>query len=98
MNRVSRMVIRRRRPRIEPLGELVPGAALTRLVNQRQPRGKRLRELVPRHGFACLETGVVTAPWCCGRRMVDDGDCNCGCCDDYRCTKCGRRVRIEGPD
>ena len=26
------------------------------------------------------------------------GECGHGCCDDYRCTRCGRVFRVEWPD
>lgn len=55
------------------------------------------REVVPGHGYIS-EEGVVSAPWCCTGPMQDDGDCECGCCDDFICTICGRTVRIEWPD
>lgn len=42
--------------------------------------------------------GSVSAPTCCGVKMVDDGGCGQGCCDDYKCSVCGETVRIEWPD
>lgn len=42
--------------------------------------------------------GTVTGPRCCGEKMADDGGCSSGCCDDYKCSKCGHTVRIEWPD
>lgn len=45
-----------------------------------------------------LEDGSVRGPKCCGQRMDDDGGCSEGCCDDYKCAKCGHTVRIEWPD
>ena len=42
--------------------------------------------------------GSVYGPKCCGQKMARDGGCSEGCCDDYRCEKCGHRVRIEWPD
>lgn len=42
--------------------------------------------------------GSVNAPMCCGQRMVSDGGCSVGCCDDYKCSECERRVRVEWPD
>jgi len=42
--------------------------------------------------------GSVTGPKCCGEAMQDDGGCSSGCCDDYKCAKCGYTVRIEWPD
>lgn len=27
--------------------------------------------------------------------VVDDGECYEGCCDDYKCTDCGHRWRVE---
>lgn len=40
----------------------------------------------------------IIGPQCCGEPMADDGGCSAGCCDDYKCQKCGHRVRIEWPD
>jgi tRNA(Ile2) C34 agmatinyltransferase TiaS len=37
-------------------------------------------------------------PVCCGEQMQDDGGCAQGCCDDFKCLKCGKRIRIEWPD
>lgn len=45
-----------------------------------------------------LEGGHVRGPRCCGAPMKDAGGCSEGCCDDYRCTVCGYKVRIEWPD
>lgn len=45
-----------------------------------------------------LEDGKVLGPRCCGQRMDDDGDCGIGCCDDYKCAKCGYTTRVEWPD
>ena len=42
--------------------------------------------------------GTVHAPTCCGQSMKDDGGCSQGCCDDYRCTVCGKTVRVEWGD
>lgn len=42
--------------------------------------------------------GTVSGPGCCGVKMVDDGGCAEGCCDDYRCTVCGKTIRVEWPD
>lgn len=42
--------------------------------------------------------GIVRAPMCCGQEMADDGECSEGCCDDWKCLKCGRRLRTEAPD
>lgn len=42
--------------------------------------------------------GSVRAPQCCGQSMKDDGGCSEGCCDDYRCGVCGKRLRVEWPD
>lgn len=41
---------------------------------------------------------VVVGPICCGARMTDVGGCSSGCCDDYRCGRCGREHRVEWPD
>ncbi len=44
--------------------------------------------------------GVRTnMPVCkCGTKMVDDGGCRDGCCDDFKCLKCGKRIRVECGD
>lgn len=42
--------------------------------------------------------GSVSGPSCCGQKMIDDGGCSDGCCDDYRCLICGRSERVEWPD
>lgn len=42
--------------------------------------------------------GSVSAPKCCGVSMRDDGGCSDGCCDDYKCGVCGKRIRIAWPD
>jgi len=42
--------------------------------------------------------GTVKGPTCCGQPMQDDGGCSEGCCDDYKCGICGKRIRIEWPD
>lgn len=44
------------------------------------------------------EDGSVSAPKCCGVRMADDGGCSEGCCDDFKCTVCGKTLRIAWPD
>lgn len=36
--------------------------------------------------------GSVRGPVCCGNKMQDDGGCAEGCCDDYKCEVCGKRV------
>lgn len=40
----------------------------------------------------------VCAPRCHGERMLDDGGCLEGCCDDYKCAECEFTIRIEWPD
>lgn len=45
-----------------------------------------------------IAPGVVAKPSCCDEYMEDDGGCSEGCCDDYKCLKCGTRVRVEAPD
>lgn len=45
-----------------------------------------------------LEGRSTQGPRCCGIPMDDDGGCSEGCCDDYRCSRCGHTVRIEWPD
>lgn len=42
--------------------------------------------------------GTVRSPTCCGQKMVDDGGCSSGCCDDYKCTVCGKKIRVEWGD
>lgn len=42
--------------------------------------------------------GSVRAPKCCGVSMLDDGECSEGCCDDYLCSRCHKRLRIQWPD
>lgn len=42
--------------------------------------------------------GNCVAPQCCGKSMTDVGECSNGCCDDYRCSECGHKVRVEWPD
>lgn len=42
--------------------------------------------------------GTMRAPMCCGQKMKDDGGCGDGCCDDWKCSVCGRRIRTEAPD
>jgi hypothetical protein len=41
--------------------------------------------------------GTCAGPRCCGQPMNDAGGCSDGCCDDYRCSACGHKVRIEWP-
>lgn len=41
--------------------------------------------------------GSVSAPLCCGVPMKDDGGCSEGCCDDFKCGVCGKRLRIGWP-
>lgn len=41
--------------------------------------------------------GSVKGPQCCGLAMEDNGGCSEGCCDDYKCSVCGHKVRIEWP-
>lgn len=42
--------------------------------------------------------GTVRGPTCCGKKMVDDGGCSEGCCDDFKCTVCGKNIRVEWGD
>lgn len=44
------------------------------------------------------EDGSVNTPQCCGKPMADDGGCSEGCCDDFKCSACGKRLRVEWPD
>ena len=41
----------------------------------------------------------IVNPVCkkCGTAMVDDGECPAGCCDEFKCPKCGYRLRVECP-
>ena len=56
------------------------------------------REIITDCRPLMLPDGKVLSPTCCGAKMLDDGDCGQGCCDDYRCPTCGRKVRVEWPD
>lgn len=42
--------------------------------------------------------GTVRTPTCCGQKMNDDGGCSQGCCDDYKCSVCGKEIRVEWGD
>lgn len=44
------------------------------------------------------DDGTVRAPTHCGVSMLDDGGCSDGCCDDYKCSVCGFKQRVEWPD
>ncbi len=44
------------------------------------------------------ETLQVFSPICCVQRMKSTGTCSDGCCDDWRCEVCGKKVRTEAPD
>ena len=44
------------------------------------------------------DDGVVETPHHCGEPMEDVGGCPEGCCDDYRCRVCGKKIRIEWSD
>lgn len=49
--------------------------------------------------YAEINHGVVSTHSCTtGRPLIDRGSCNEGCCDDYECTDCGHRFRVEWPD
>ncbi len=56
------------------------------------------REVIYGHLLVCPLSGNTMAPRCCGQPMKDDGECDVGCCDDYRCEICSKRVRVEWPD
>ena len=58
-------------------------------------RATRPENYVPAY---TADDGSLHGPQCCGAKMADDGGCSAGCCDDYRCTTCGYKVRIEWPD
>lgn len=49
------------------------------------------------HGMFGPEPGQVRGPICCGGRMKLIGDCDEGCCDDYKCETCGKEIRVEWP-
>lgn len=49
-------------------------------------------------GAQILANGKCIGPQCCGEPMADNGDCGRGCCDDYKCEKCGYKTRVEWPD
>lgn len=51
------------------------------------------RTVLPGDPFA--PNGIVSAPICCGVEMEDDGGCSEGCCDDFKCKVCGKRIRLE---
>jgi len=51
------------------------------------------RTVLPGDPFA--PNGVVTSPVCCDSPMEDDGGCSEGCCDDFKCKVCGKRIRLE---
>lgn len=34
----------------------------------------------------------------CQGKLVDNGGCGDGCCDDYKCTVCKYTFRVEMPD
>ncbi len=61
---------------------------------------KEIREAPPGYVSATIDeaTGNCAGPQCCGVPMADDGSCGEGCCNDYKCEKCGHSVRIEWPD
>ena len=60
---------------------------------------KEIREAPPQYVPARVnDDGSVSGPQCCGQKMTDNGGCSQGCCDDYKCKKCGHTVRIEWPD
>ena len=44
------------------------------------------------------DNGNMHSPMCCGKKMDSDGGCSDGCCDDWKCKVCGRRLRTEAPD
>lgn len=49
-------------------------------------------------GAGLLINNQCQTPECCGEKMQDDGGCAEGCCDDFKCSKCGKQVRVEWPD
>lgn len=59
---------------------------------------KEIKEAPVNYEPAQINGGTVIGPRCCGENMKDDGGCSEGCCDDYKCDKCGYQVRIEWPD
>lgn len=44
------------------------------------------------------EMGNCHGPQCCGQEMKDAGGCSAGCCDYFKCDKCGHFAKIEWPD
>ena len=49
-------------------------------------------------GQSLLTPTGVKSPTCCGQKMQDDGGCSEGCCDDFKCSVCGKTLRVEWPD
>lgn len=61
----------------------------------REKGNERIVFTDPRHTMRFLEE----RPNCiCGGKFLDDGGCRDGCCSDYKCDSCGKRIRMEWPD
>lgn len=58
-------------------------------------RGDRMTERTVLPGDPFAPNGIVNSPVCCGEEMDDDGGCSEGCCDDFKCKRCGKRIRLE---
>jgi hypothetical protein len=56
------------------------------------------REIIMDSAPCVGEHGHVKSPMHCGEKMLRDGGCSTGCCDDFKCAVCGHRVRVEWPD
>jgi len=54
-----------------------------------------MKEIIVDVGQFTCDDGSVRAPVCCGQSMKKDGGCAEGCCDDYRCEICNKKVRVE---
>lgn len=56
-----------------------------------------LEQLILGHNSLQLD-GTIIGPTCCGEKMKDNGGCSDGCCDDYKCEKCGKKIRLTYGD
>lgn len=57
-----------------------------------------MREVIVNPMPLINQDGSVGGPVCCGAKMADDGGCSEGCCDDFKCEICCKRIRVEWPD